>query len=333
MKSIYSFFIGRTGRLFLFLFLSTEIVSLAQLPSDGKTKKISITIDDLPISTNVNYSIVKYREIFLSGLDQLKKEKVPIIGFVNESFLYSNGREEKRRSSLLADWLDAGMDLGNHTFSHADANKLPVDKYIEDIKKGELICSALQQARGKKMKYFRYPYLRTGITVDGKNAIEKYLEKSGYIIAPATITSSAEMIYAEAYRTLLKNKDATLLNKATQEYLNILSERITLGEKQSVNLFRREISQILILHNTEINNDNWKNIISMIRNKGYSIVSLEEALEDEAYQIKDNYIDHGGMDWLSRWAKAKGVSNSLFSGRQPEASDWVKKLSSGETGY
>lgn len=312
-----------------FLFVSICTAQQNNIP----VKKLSITIDDLPLATSVNHSPTKYREIFLKGLDQLKKANAPIIGFVNETFCYSNGREEKRRVSLLEEWLNAGLDLGNHTFSHADANKLPVDKFNEDIKKGEIICSALLKAKGKKEKYFRFPYLRTGITIENKTAIEKFLELNGYTIAPATITSPAEMTYAEAYRNLMKNKDTASMKKAIDEYVKLLSDRITLGEKQSVNLFKREISQILILHNSELNSDCWVKIVDMIRGKGYAIVSLDEAMKDEVYQTKDNYVDYGGLDWLSRWAKAKGVSNSIFSGRQPEPSEWINKLAENRVGY
>ncbi len=326
-------FMGKTMKNFFILtfFIGLSICSAQQ--NTASTKKLAITVDDLPLATSVNHSPTKYKEIFLKGLDQLKKTNAPIIGFVNETFCYSNGREEKRRISLLEEWLNAGLDLGNHTFSHADANKLPVDKFTEDIKKGEIICSALLKAKGKQIKYFRFPYLRTGITLEDKTKIEKFLEKNGYTIAPATITSPAEMTYAEAYRNLMKNKDTVSMKKAADEFVKLLSDRITLGEKQSINLFKREISQILILHNSEMCSDSWIKIIDMIRGKGYTIVTLEEAMKDEVYQTKDNYVDYGGLDWLSRWAKARGVSNSIFSGRQPEPSEWINKLAENRVGY
>ncbi len=39
--------------------------------------------------------------------------------------------------SILNLWLDAGADLGNHTFTHPDINDVPLAQYTADIVKGE----------------------------------------------------------------------------------------------------------------------------------------------------------------------------------------------------
>jgi hypothetical protein len=65
--------------------------------------------------------------------------------------------------------------------------------------------------RGAKPQWFRYPLLRTGTTLQDKAAVETFLGKHGYRIAPVTINSS-EWVFALAYRRALaaKASDATL---------------------------------------------------------------------------------------------------------------------------
>jgi hypothetical protein len=102
----------------------------------------------------------------------LKKHRFPAIGFVNESKLTGRSRPPDRQSQPLA---GAGMDLGNHTYSHESPNDLGADRYIADIAKGEPVTSGLLAQHGKTMHYFRHPYLETGSPGAVKDAIDGWL--------------------------------------------------------------------------------------------------------------------------------------------------------------
>ena len=54
-------------------------------------------------------------------------------------------------------------------------------------------------------------------------------------------------------------------------------------------------------------------------------VSLEEALKDPAYELKDEYIGQAGMTWLHRWAITAG-KKGIFAG-EPVVPEWIQKLS------
>ena len=78
----------------------------------------------------------------------LREQKVPTVGFVNEVKLHENGPEQlAARSALLEQWLDAGVELGNHTYSHVDINAVALADYTQDVLKGEEITRALMRAR------------------------------------------------------------------------------------------------------------------------------------------------------------------------------------------
>ena len=87
---------------------------------------IAITIDDLP-----GVNLDDYQEVTDKLLTSLKKYQVPAIGFVNENNLYRYYKHklDSTRLKLLDDWLAAGMELGNHTYSHPDYNRLTFEEF------------------------------------------------------------------------------------------------------------------------------------------------------------------------------------------------------------
>ena len=116
-----------------FLFLLT-LPLLAQ-----QQKQIAITIDDLPCAGGCR-GLAEMRAITARITDALKG--TPAIGFVNEVGLQVRG-ERDARAQLLEEWLDAGLDLGNHTFAHLGPNNVPLNEYADDILKGEVVTRQL----------------------------------------------------------------------------------------------------------------------------------------------------------------------------------------------
>jgi hypothetical protein len=53
-------------------------------------------------------------------------------------------------------------------------------------------------------------------------------------------------------------------------------------EAASIALARREFPQVLLLHANELNADLMPELLAMFRPRGYTFVTLEEALADEA---------------------------------------------------
>ncbi|HYE72267.1 MAG TPA: polysaccharide deacetylase family protein, partial [Blastocatellia bacterium] len=173
------------------LLLSLVLLSLSAVAqSNNPTRKMAVTIDDLPY---VKVSRPEYlpgaqratREI----LRVLQKHGAPAVGFVNETQLYVKG-EMDARVALLQQWVDAGMILGNHTYSHPDFNALSVEQFQDEIIKGEIITRRLMQTRQPYQLYFRHPMTHTGDTQAKKEAIERFLFSRGYKIAPHTIENS-----------------------------------------------------------------------------------------------------------------------------------------------
>ena len=141
----------------------------------AQKRQIVVSIDDLPC-TNCGSSenAVLVNEKLLKVL---KEFHVPAIGFVNEGKLFKNETLDSLQLGILENWLDAGLELGNHTYSHMDINGIKHIDYAKDISKGQKISRRLSKMKGRPFRYFRPPYLHTGSTDQEKRSLMGFLEK------------------------------------------------------------------------------------------------------------------------------------------------------------
>jgi peptidoglycan/xylan/chitin deacetylase (PgdA/CDA1 family) len=225
---------------------------------------------------------------------------------------------------LLEEWLDSGLELGNHSFSHPDLHRTPLDDYLEDIARGEVVTRPLAEARDVPYRYFRHPMLHTGTDLDTKQAVERFLSERGLDIGPVTIDNS-EWIFARAYDAALEDGDTALGNRLGATYVDYIEAMTAYYEGQSRALFEREIPQILLLHANRLNARYLPELIARLRARGYEFVSLTTALEDPAYESDDTYTGAGGITWLHRWAITRDVDRSIFAG-EPTTPTWVQDI-------
>ncbi|MEW6195021.1 MAG: polysaccharide deacetylase family protein [Bacteroidota bacterium] len=301
-----------------FLSLSLLILNFTLIQSQNK---ISVTIDDLPLSRIPYYEKNYYQEITDKLIENLKDQHAPIIGFVNGYKLYTDSTLDESKVELLRKWIDAGFDLGNHTFAHKSANKIPVEEYKQDIINGEQVLRKLLETSGKQLKYFRHPYLQTGLSLEVKGEINDFLKEHGYEIAPVTIDNS-EWAFSFAYDKAFNQHDFTLMKKIGEDYINYMRDKLEYWQEQSKALFGRNISHILLIHANPMNAEYYDELCNMIREKNYEFVSLDEVLKDEAYQSEDKFIKNSGISWIHRWAITQGKGKDFF-GIEPEAPKYI----------
>ncbi len=314
--------INLIGLLFLAFCLAFSV------QAQNKTQRfIAITIDDLPV-VSTRGDLKTRREITKKLLAHITKAKVPAVGFVNENKLYAGDKPDEAQIDLLHSWLNADLELGNHTFSHRSLNNIELADYENDITRGEVITKKLMRAKGKTLRFFRHPYLQTGLSLEVKDGLNKFLLANGYTIAPVTI-DNADWIFARAYDNAFDKNDKNLMKRIGAAYLPYLESKMDYWERQSFKLFNREIKQILLLHANFINSDYFDDIAKMLEKRGYKFITLEEALKDESYKLPDTFNKRAGISWLHRWALAKGRETILPD--EPKTPDFVMKAAGVES--
>lgn len=302
------------------ILLAILTVSIVKVDSRQK-RYVAVTIDDLPVVVR-NSSLKKRQKITKKLLKHIKKAKVPAIGFVNENKLYRDGKLVQAEVDLLKKWLQAGLELGNHSYSHKSLNRISLEQYRKDILKGEVVTKRLLNEKGLRMRYFRHPYLHTGLELETKKGLNKFLAKHNYTIAPVSIDNS-DWAFSRAYDNAIEKNDKRLRKRIGKAYVPYLEAKTIYWERQSLKLFRREIKQTLLLHANSINADFFDDVAKMYKKRGYKFVTLDEALKDEAYKLPDTFTGRAGISWLHRWALAKGKGNLVP--KEPRVPDFVMK--------
>jgi peptidoglycan/xylan/chitin deacetylase (PgdA/CDA1 family) len=296
-------------------------------PASPATREIAVTFDDLPAVSVVKGDTGSLAEFTDRLLANFKRHAVPVVGFVNEGKLNVQGEGlegKSARTALLWKWLRAGLDLGNHTYSHRSLNDLSIDEFEADVVRGEAATLALLGASQKTLRYFRHPFLHVGLETPKRAAFEAWLKQRGYTVAPVTI-DNADYIFAAVYANALRIGEVGLARKIADAYLLHMDSAIAFHEALSQSLFGRPIRQVLLLHANELNADHAGSLFERIRARGYQFVSLARALEDPAFASPDNYAGRAGLSWLHHWEEALGRPRTNSADPPPWVMDLYEK--------
>lgn len=110
------------------------LLSTAAYPQSSNLQ-IAITIDDLPLSFGNDVSEEMQDSIPVKIIKSLEKYDVTAVGSIIGSFIDSNNVK------YIEQFIEAGHQIGSHTFSHYDFNRTSAKKYIEDIKRADSIIT------------------------------------------------------------------------------------------------------------------------------------------------------------------------------------------------
>jgi beta-lactamase regulating signal transducer with metallopeptidase domain/peptidoglycan/xylan/chitin deacetylase (PgdA/CDA1 family) len=274
-------------------------------PAAGQKREVAFTFVAFP-GNNI-WSRERLHNKTRKLMRSLAANKIKAVGFVTERTLYKeDGSLEDYRVQMLREWLDAGHELGNETFSHKNLYNSTVAEFVADIEQGEKVTSSLLAERGRKPRYFSYPYLNTGSSPEQRAAVEKYLDGRGYQKHAVTI-DNMDWLFNRAYMEALRREDEATAARIRSEYLPYMEQIFAFYENYSREVVGREFPQVLMLTAGALNADCIDDLVRMLKGRGYSFVTMEEALKDDAYRLADNYVGRTGDSWLVRWAVSKGM--------------------------
>lgn len=284
-------------------------------------RQVAITFDDLPGASAARNDIEYFRTFTSELVGAFARHQVPAIGFVNESKLEAGGTLDAARVALLKQWADAGLELGNHSYSHRDLHTTPLDEFKQDVIRGEPVTKRLMGDAGKRLRFFRHPFLHTGRDASTRSGFEAFLAERGYRVAPVTI-DNYDYAFARAYDRA--EQDSAQRQRIVATYIDYMTRVVTYYEAQSQLLLGRELPQVLLLHANALNGRTFDALARMLRSRGYTFVPLEAAIEDEAYKRRDEFYGTGGITWLHRWALTEGRGGAFFAG-EPAVPAWIEQ--------
>ena len=286
----------------------------------AQNRTVAITVDDLPYANADAVSssdAVIAKDVNEKILSALRLRHAPATGFVVQKGVEDLG--PTAAIEILRNWTRGNFDLGNHTYSHQDANQLSLTELEDEIIKGETSFVPLMKQAGKKPEFFRFPMNHTGETEQKRGKVAAFLSQRGYRVATSTIDNS-DYVFNAAYVPMLAAHDSSAQRLRT-EYLAYTSAEIDYYAGLSKQIFGYEPPQVMLLHDNRLNADMIGQLLALFEKKHYKFVSLSRAQADPAYQIPDTYITKYGPMWGYRWAAERGVK---VNGRlEPEPPKWI----------
>jgi peptidoglycan/xylan/chitin deacetylase (PgdA/CDA1 family) len=291
-------------------------LALIATPLFGQTRpdlRVAVTFDDIP---SVAVARCNARALNERLLTKIKRNDMPAAALV----VTGPGRcGAEQLAPIVEMWLAAGHEVGSHTHTHNDFNRMSLAAYLADVDSAHRRLNAILSRGGRQLKYFRHPLLHAGDTPAKQQALARHLRAKGYTIAVVTVDNQ-EWVFAEAYARAKRQNDSAMIRKILPAYYAHLDSSFAYYEQLSDRLFKRQIPQVLLLHANEINADHLDHVANTIRARGYRFISLSEALADSAYRRPDTYVGPAGMSWLQRWALAAGVRFL----REPREPAWLR---------
>ena len=295
-------------------------------PATAQDRRVAVTFDDLPFQAAEDAlcdpaTAMALTEAFVAMLAPLDTRAT---AFVNEGKVCDSQRDTLL-PAILGVWLDAGIGLGNHTFSHINIHGATPEAYLADLDRGDDVTRPLLRARGLDLVWFRHPYLFTGETPEKRAALDAGIAARGYRVAPVTIDNE-DWRFGQAYRRAEAAGDEALMQRIGEAYVAHMAAVLDAMEPYSAELAGgAEPAQVLLLHANSLNQTWYPVIHALYLERGYRFVTLEEAMADPVYQRPDAWVRANGISWLHRWAFTEGRPFTA----EPDTPAWVVDVAEG----
>jgi beta-lactamase regulating signal transducer with metallopeptidase domain len=238
-------------------------------------------------------------------IEKLKSHKIPAIGFVQGGMISDGEKLFPVRANIVRLWRDAGFEIGIGGFKHIWFYKTPYEDYVANTEKNETAVRQILAEKNLPLKYFSYPFLNTGKTAEERNRFESWLATRGIMPVKYTIDNS-EWMYSYAYDMARNDNDVNTMKEIRESFLVYMTEMFDHYEAYSQEMFGRDIAQTMVLTPSRLVADSADDLFGMISKRGYSYVSMDEALADEAYKTPESFYGESGISWFERWTLAQG---------------------------
>jgi cellulose synthase (UDP-forming) len=253
------------------------VLGLLLLPAVAAGVEMAITLDDLPAHRSLPRGTDRV-SIVDAAIRALQRHRVVgAVGFANGGSLETR----PEHVAVVARWVAAGYQLGNHTLGHVDLHRSDVRSYLADVDNNqELLARYAPQSPA----LFRYPYLHEGDTPETRRAVRAALHARGFDIAPVTI-DFFDWAWNDAYARCVDVGDSRTVPALQQTFLRNADAALEWSERSARALIGRSIKHVLLLHLGAFDALMLDDLLTRYERRGARFISVAEALRDPIYGI------------------------------------------------
>ncbi len=258
--------------------LSLSVLMLACLPlAAAEPRPLLVTVDDLPIAGKAAETPAGRRALTEAHLAALRAQGIRAVGFVTWANVH--GPEDVE---LLKLWLDAGHELGNHSDRHLSLTSTDLAAYQADVEGARVRLAELLGARGQKLRFFRFPFLREGDTPEKLQALRDWLRQTGQRNLPVTIDNQ-DWSFDAPWRAARDAGDPARQAEVAADYQASLRLATRHHEGQGDELLGRQAPQVLLLHANAVGAAEWPRLFEWLKAQGHRFAPADEVLADPVF--------------------------------------------------
>jgi peptidoglycan/xylan/chitin deacetylase (PgdA/CDA1 family) len=277
-----------------FFLVGALLVGMGAAAAEPKLK-VALTFDDLPLNGALPLG-ARQSDFARDTIKVLKKHRIPAShGFINAIQLERNPDGAR----ALQIWVDGGHPLANHTYNHLDLTKNSAEDFQREILRNEPALELLMPD-GKKVgggkhdwRWFRYPYLHEGDTLEKRRAVRAFLAANAYRIAQTTL-DFGDYYWNSAYARCWLKKDQQAIEWLRESYRTAARDFTRFDVQNSRTVFGRDIHHVMLLHLGSFSSHILPDLFKILDEEGFEIVTLEEAQKDAAYDYDPDYAHPRG---------------------------------------
>jgi len=177
-----------------------------------------------------------------------------------------------------------------------------VENFKRNIDQNEAALEKLME--GQNWKWFRYPYLREGDTLEKRREARAYLKQKDYRTAQVTI-DFGDYMWNAPYARCMANGDQQAVEELKSLYLEAAEDSLDAGQELSNLLFGRDMKHTMLLHIGAFTGLMLPDLFELLDDLDFKVITLAEAHSDAAYESDPDVATTRGETLLMQMSLSK----------------------------
>lgn len=204
------------------------------------------------------------------------------------------GSRARGQEAVLGRWLEAGYELGNHTFDHLHASRSGPGAFLESVARCDALLAAVGAFGAGRRRWFRYPFLDRGADPAARAALAAGLRELGYAPVHASVD-----LYDHRYEAALAAAEAAgdgaRAARILARYQEVAWRSVRYGAARSRAHAGRPVPQIPFFHFGRVSERGLAGVLERMRAAGALWCPVAEAAADPLHREFEGAYERRGL--------------------------------------
>jgi peptidoglycan-N-acetylglucosamine deacetylase len=246
----------------------------------AEARQIAITFDDAPLDDTAHFDGQTRTAKLLAALQAAKVGQV--------AFFCNSYRMDAAGADRIKSYAAAGHLIANHSHSHADLHKVGAEAFLADVKTADEVLRAVPNYQ----RWFRFPYLHEGRTIEERDVVRRELKKREFLSAYVTV-DTYDWYMDRLLQEALEERKTIAFDRLRTAYVDLFAESIEFYDRLARDQLGRSPRHVLLLHENDLAALYIGDLVDRLRSTGWEIISPEAAYRDPIAAVEPSTLRLG----------------------------------------